>query len=509
MGAVRSASVPTAAPAARSRAGIGKWAEVLLVAGVVACALFLRLYDLTGESLWYDETYSLWIADMDLDRLAYLWEWPVQFPAYYVLLYHWLRAFGMSDLSVRLFGALAGALTVLPAYWLGKALFGRRVGAISALLLAVNPYHVWYSQEVRMHSWAVLLTLISVYACWRMVNGGRWGWWALHLLSTALTFHLHYYVGFAVLAENLYVAVHLWAKRGGLFTRESWRWLRWWLLEQVGLFLLMVPGVIVFLIKLLDLNEWGWLSQRYGPPGLLDILNLLEAYTLGVDFPGPSFLAWTMIGLSGALIVWGVWRRWRTREEKGLDAPLVFSLIALGLPLVACFVAGQFSTVWVTRYLLPFQPFFLILMALGLSAIPWQRAGNVLLVLICAVSLYALGNMYSVQQKEDWRGVASYMTPQFAKDDLIVLMDNECRVPFSHYFGSGGTRIEISRFADDATLDEAVVTAQRKQRGGRLWVVVSHADSQSLEQRLEALPELSFVKRTTFVGIQLIEYAWS
>lgn len=478
------------------------------MAGVVACALFLRLYNLTGESLWYDETYSLWIADMSLDRLSYLWEWPVQFPAYYVMLYHWLRAFGMSELSVRLFGALAGALTVLPAYWLGKALFGQRVGAIGALLLAVNPYHVWYSQEVRMHSWAVLFTLISVYACWRLVNGGRWGWWVLHLLSTALTFHLHYYVGFAVLAENLFVAVYLWAKKGGLFTREAWRWLRWWLLEQVGLFLLMLPGVIVFLIKLLDLNEWGWLSQRYGPPGLLDILNLLEAYTLGIDFPGPSALAWAMIGASVALIAWGVWRRWRAREEKGLDTALVFGLIALGLPLVACFVAGQFSTVWVTRYLLPFQPFFLILMALGVDAIPWQRAAHGVLVLMCVVSLYALGNMYSVQQKEDWRGVASYMAPQFSEQDLIVLMDEECRVPFSYYFGSGGSRIEISRFADDAALDKAVATAQRKQRGGRLWVVVSHADSQGLEQRLDVLPGLSFVGRITFVGIELIEYEW-
>ncbi len=237
--------------------------------------------------------------------------------------------------------------------------------------------------------------------------------------------------------------------------------------------------------------------------------RMIRQITLPVVLPG--VLTGAML-VFVALVVWGLARRWRTRVQdgtaQGMDTALVFTLFSLGWPLLFCFVAGQVSTVWVARYLLPFLPFFLILVALGVDLIPWQWAGPVVLALLCVVSVYALQNMYNVQQKEDWRGVATYLSPRFAAQDLIVLMDNECRVPFSHYFGSGGTRVEVSRFADDAALDRAVAEVQRKQRGGHLWLVVSHADGQSLEQRLGALPGLSLVARTDFVGIKLVEYSW-
>lgn len=188
-------ALPPAMTTPERKAG---WREALLVLALFALALGLRLYDLTGESLWYDETYSVWTAMMDIGSPRVLWEMKVEFPAYYWLLHVWVRLFGASDLSVRLMGAILGALTVLPVYALGRRLFDRPTGAIAALLLAVNPYHIWYSQEVRMHAAATLCVASSLVAFWRLLRGGRWPWWLAHLLLTALTFYLHSYVVFVI-----------------------------------------------------------------------------------------------------------------------------------------------------------------------------------------------------------------------------------------------------------------------------------------------------------------------
>ncbi len=48
-------------------------------------------------------------------------------------------------LLTRCFTAMLGALTVIPIYLTGKYLFGRKIGLLSALTLAIFPFHVWHS----------------------------------------------------------------------------------------------------------------------------------------------------------------------------------------------------------------------------------------------------------------------------------------------------------------------------------------------------------------------------
>ena len=484
------------------------WRDVAILLGLVALAIALRLFDLTGESLWFDEAYSVWTSSMDIASLRVLWDWQIEFPLYYLLLHYWMGACGQGEFSVRAFGALAGAITVVPLYLWGRALFGWRVASVAALLLAANPYHIWYSQEVRMYAWALLFTVASLYAFWRLAQGGGRGWWVCHALLTGLTFHLHYYIGWIVLAESLFIILRSWRAHGGLFRLNAWYELRWWCLDQLAVLALAMPAFAVFLTKLLTLDQWGWLAERYGPPGLAQIVGLLSAYTVGVAFPGPATLRWIVLALFLALAGWGALRTSQSWGGTQRSEALFLAFLTLGLPLALVFALGQFTSVWVPRYLLLFIPSFLLLVALGVDALePNLAIGAVALLL--GVSLYALSGMYGAQQKEDWRGAAAHLSANAGHDDLIVLMDQDCRVPFDCYYGDRSLRIQVSRFADDAMLDETIDEILRKQRGGHLWLVVSHASSDLLERRLNALPELRPMESPDFVGVRLVAYAWS
>ncbi|MBN1400129.1 MAG: glycosyltransferase family 39 protein [Anaerolineae bacterium] len=531
---------------ARKRA-FGRDLAVLL--GVSALATALRLYDLTGESLWYDEAYSVWSSSMEIASLQRLWEWQIEFPLFYLMLHYWMGLFGRGEWAVRAFSALAGILTMVPMYYLGEAILGRGVGAMGALLLAVNPYHIWYSQEVRMYAWAMLLTLASLYAFWRlaMQQGrplkGRWGWWGAYALLSGLVFHLHYYIGWLLVAENVYYLGLLvcTGRRGEIADKpravSAWRELGWWLLGQLVILLIALPAFAVFRTKLLTFNQWGWLAQRYGAPGLAHVVDLLVAFTTGISFQGSSMLRWLTLGAFLGLALWVLFRTlaWRDARMTWLDGQsvvsrggLLFICLALALPVALVFLLGQFTTAWVPRYLILFMPAYLLLVAIGARRLRGVLAG-VALALALLGSMYALYGLYAGQQKEDWRGVVGYLRRQIQPADVLVLMDEECRVPFDYYadrqalpqtaprvpgydWSLGVKRVGLSRFASEAQLDAAARQMLEELRfasvtPSRLWVVLSHADGAGLLARLDRTENLRRTETPSFVGVDVVAYS--
>lgn len=475
----------------------GRRGEAILVLALCLLALGLRFYRLTAESLWYDEAYSVWTSAMDIASPRVLWAWQIEFPLYYWLLHGWMRLFGQGEFAVRALGAVAGGLSVIPMYLLGRTL-DRRAGGMAALLLAVNPYHIWYSQEVRMYALALLFTILSLYTFWLLQRRPRPVIGAPYVLCTGLAFHLHYYIGWVVLGQNLFMLWRAWSERASGRT-ALWCRYRGWLLTQVAVALLALPALAVFLTKVRAYNQWGWLAERYGSPGLRSVIELLSAFTVGAGYSGPALGRYLAIVLFLGLMAWALLRRWRG------EGTALLPLLGLA-PLAIVFGLGQITALWVTRYLLLFLPAFLLLAALGLASLPRRSATFGLAALMVVVSVPGLLADYGRQQKEDWRGVAAYVAGQQAPEDLLVLLDGECSVPFDYYYGDGGRRLEVSRFADAASLDQAASEIDQQARDGRIWLIVSHGDSGALEQRLAAQLGLAAEPAPSFVGVRLVAY---
>jgi len=57
--------------------------------------------------------------------------------------------FDRSEAALRSLSLLAGLISIYLLYLLGRALLGAGVGLISAALLALSPFALYYSQEAR------------------------------------------------------------------------------------------------------------------------------------------------------------------------------------------------------------------------------------------------------------------------------------------------------------------------------------------------------------------------
>jgi len=137
---------------------------------IIGLAIFLRFYRLDGSSLWSDEGNTWAMLSRPMAQIAHDAAADIHPPGYYWLLKGWSALFGRDALGMRSFSALAGVLLVWVIYQIGLLLGGskrstqtRWLALLAALLAALNPFQVYYSQEARMY---ILLALESAGLMW-------------------------------------------------------------------------------------------------------------------------------------------------------------------------------------------------------------------------------------------------------------------------------------------------------------------------------------------------------
>ena len=149
-------------------------AHALLLAALLLGGMrWVRLGD---WSLWYDEA----ITWADAHHAA---EGQLYNPAGYFLIrrtVEWLG--GVADeFSLRFLPAVAGWLAIPLTYWAFAGVAGRRRAALAALLVAVSPWQLYWSQNARFYTMAQALGLgaaglvLRAYFVERQTPAGRYG----------------------------------------------------------------------------------------------------------------------------------------------------------------------------------------------------------------------------------------------------------------------------------------------------------------------------------------------
>jgi mannosyltransferase len=154
-----------------------RWKPVTLVLLllILLLTLGLRLYRIDAQSLWNDEGTSVALAQHDLATIARKAAYDIHPPLYYWLLSGWVRVFGTSEFAVRALSAFLGAILVVLVYVLGRLLAGKWAGLAAALLAAINPFQVYYSQEARMYMLLAVWSALLFYAALRWAASSPWG----------------------------------------------------------------------------------------------------------------------------------------------------------------------------------------------------------------------------------------------------------------------------------------------------------------------------------------------
>lgn len=429
----------------------------LLLLALLLAAWAWRLHGLDAQSLWRDEVDSLIFATRPLAQVLGNFTRPGENgPLYFLILRPWLAGAGHSEYALR-FPSVLGGLSALPLLFLwGKRLFGRRSGLAAVLLLAANPYHVWYSQEAKMYALLVALVLLTLWALARALECGGVGRWLLWLALVSAAIYVHV---LTVLLVPLQVAWVLLVPRW----RSRWRG-----------FALALAALIAPYIPLLWW-QWALLSDpdfstghAFTPLGRM-LLNLFAAQIQGVGQRPPSwFFTPAIFLLLSALVL----ARGRARSRQ-------ITLSWWFLPPLAVFALSLFTSLFTDRYLIWTLPALVLLLALGLSAVAMHSrflAGS-LLVALLALQLWAGWRQSTQPIKSDFRAAAAYISDRRQEDDLMLFLIPYIRATY-RYYDPGPYAWAEAPYANRTPDDELVPGRLQTITAGHdgVWLVESEGE---------------------------------
>lgn len=469
------------------------------LAAIAALAAFLGFFDLGGTSLWLDETLSAMYAELPADRfLAFMTREAHQMKAYLLLLRGWM-AVGESDVAVRALSVLFSVGAVVAIYPLGSRLYDRRVGLLSALLLATNGFHLRYAREARAYSLLVLLviaaSLLFTAMVWQRRGGGsparRWMLAGAYAVTSALAAYTHYFAVLVTAAHAASLAV---------LRPRTLPWRR--LLASAGLIAVLVLPIAILSLEGSEHRGGRWIQ----PSGLRELDGVLLHLT---GYAGrPAMLAYAL-AIGAALAVP------RARRLQALAAASPAAGRAAPVPeetptqataanaaeigrdaaaegeafrrwrvaLLVCWVVVPIGVVFavsfvkpmmVPRYLILSVPPLVLLAAAGLGAIrrPSLLAGALAAFLLTA--LPGLAFTYRKEFEEDWRGVARHVLSAARPGDALLFQIGAGQLAFDWYRGRMGpvTASPATLFPRSGTAIEVAV--ESLPRGySRVWLILS------------------------------------
>ena len=138
--------------------------QILLVV-IVLLGGFLRIYGLGDQSLWTDELGSWHFSNFGTisEVIKYTAKNDTYPPGYYMFLSLIIKHIGDTEWILRFPSALAGILSIIAIFFLGKRLYTVTEGLISAALMAVLYIPIYVSQDARAYSFLLLFLMLSTY----------------------------------------------------------------------------------------------------------------------------------------------------------------------------------------------------------------------------------------------------------------------------------------------------------------------------------------------------------
>lgn len=411
----------------------------LFLIAITLLGFFLRLYHLGYQSIWLDEGASFGYIQ---DTFSGTWSKAVeskQAPLHMVVL-HFMNIFSSSEFSLRLPSAIFGTLTIPVTYLIGKRIFGKEEGIISAFLLSISMMHLWYSQEARMYAQMVLFASLSLYLFYVAVHDNNRKIWVLYVFFSTLAFYSHYYAVFVFIPEAIFyllLCVSIPAYKKKSLSLQDIPSLKGFLLGMLALFISTLPLMVPFIQQAISRTSgtptWGIGQSASFLP------TMLVEFSTKVPLSSVLFILLFIIGI----IVAGI----RQKEQCAYLSIYIF------IPLVASYILAA-SMPFSPRYLLFLLPAYLVFVSRGITSIadwlssskktkgssPNNGTRNLIMlsfvILIFLLTVPLLSQYYVTAQKEDWRSTAVYLSSLTTDGDAVVPVPNYMRQPLVYYYSN-------------------------------------------------------------------------
>ena len=426
------------------------WAQYLWLGLITLLAAAIRFYKLGEWSLWIDEIFTInhaishySSAQLIVDHIPPARNWV---PVSVILTAQALNLAGITEWSARFTSAMIGTITIPILYFPTRKIFDARIALIALLLLALSPWHIFWSQNARFYTSLMLLYTLALFVFYLGIERNR----PVYILL----FHLLLYLACSerLFALFIFPVIISYLLGIGFFLMEKPPGL-----NKRMMLLLFFPFLLYGVFEVL---RWFWLGSS-NIRELTDIfvgqvnttplrLSLSIAYRIGI--------AVILLGICGGLYA---------LLKKQRASLLIF--LGATLPVVLLVLLSEFMFA-VDRYIFTTLFFWFILGALAVRELFAQTEGFVkivsfgvlLVLLMTSLSEVFLYYQYQHGNRPDSKGAFLAVRQRMNPEDLIV-----------------ATRPELGTFylkEEVGSINSISIDAFEKS-DSRIWFVVDEATS--------------------------------
>lgn len=361
----------------------------LFVIAIVLAGFILRLGPVLEErDYWYDEAFTGILVKQPWSEMNQLIFADVHPPLYYWLVKPWASFFDYSSFGIRFFSTFMGTLTIISIYWVGKKMFDQRTGLLAALITAVSPFAIQYSQEARMYSLFGFLMLWAVWFFYKGLKYNEWRDWILWGIFGGLSFYTHYLSLFffviffwtAVYYENIFHKTFF--PKALLVTKKFW--------VGTGIIFLFFASWLPYFIPHMMKGNLGWIGVSY----LSDIPKTLQIFLFGHPLgtggvPSSNEFQYFFDGSSAGLLVFvlmiiSMMIAWKNKIKR--EAFFVLGSISIGTLLFLIILSHFNLKLYVSRYFMPSAVMFYLILA-GMTVMLSKKAWVWLITFIIFILL--------------------------------------------------------------------------------------------------------------------------
>ena len=404
--------------------------QYIILAVITLLAAVLRFYRLGEWSFWYDEIFTL----RDVNNFLEISIIEQQFSR--ALIYIAVNLLGTNEFNARFVPALIGTISIPILYFPIRRMFSPAVAILSALFLAISPWHLYWSQNARFYTTLLLFYTLGLFLVYFAFEKDK-PWYlvfSLLLLGLAVLERLFAVMLVPVIGGYL-IALKVLPieKPPGFRARNIW--------------ILVVPTIIIGLVGSYQfisnpgkwLEGFGWINNN--PIWIISGL----AFYIGLPFLciGAVAAVYFLLQKSRAILL------------------LTFAAI---IPIVALVVLSLFQYS-ANRYAFVSLTSWLILAGLGVWELfrqskgrTWILVSGVLLILLLVpLSENILYYQYQNGNRDNWTAALRLVNRSKVPGDMVVVTNTQ----LGDYYTKGEGTINFRRVDYDSLPTEE----------GRVWFI--------------------------------------
>jgi uncharacterized membrane protein len=480
-----------------------KW--YLYLAATVIVAAVLRLVAIDRDSLWFDEAISYLTATLPLEGIFNNTIQDPHPPVYYGLLHLWMSGLPDSDLAIRLSSLILNLLLIPLIFILSIELFdNKRIGLLAAILVAISPFHILYSHELRMYTLLMCLAILVVISYLRAFQTGHWYWWVFFAFTSLIAIYTHLFAWLMLAGIGTYALIH-WNRKRELVISIT-----------IGVLLLVLFLPWLLMLAGEDQLEAG--SLRPITRDREDTYNPLKLVTAPAFLLfGQSKTMWYAAGILflvisiGIILIIEIRKAKIDDKDKGLLMPILVVVWSIGIPAVVYLVRPFFLP---ERTMATAAPFLIVLMAWGFT----RRGSPLKYLVIGAATFMLIGSLVYLAGdpvKPPYRSTMDYVESNRQDGDVVLHTSDGSYLPALRYVDFGNHAV-LAGDPDprkpipvyEALGGELWTRERALGTGNRLWLIVAleHSLDWQQEQASYFAEQYRLVDQQDFGGISVYLY---